>query len=125
MERDGFRHGFPESAWRSAIEEAKSAIRKRARRKRTLSYSELVSEIASVSLDPHDPRLSHLLGIVAREEHEAGRGMLTVLVVHKGGTSPGRGFFEMARQLGYQFKNEEAFWIEQFNLVCEANKDAG
>jgi hypothetical protein len=30
---------------------------------------------------------------------------------------PGPGFFELARSLGYQFRDETEFWVEQLHRV--------
>lgn len=59
-----------------------------------LSYSDLVQQIHAVHLEPHHPRPAHLLGEISSEGDAAGRGMLTVVVVHKvGDMEPGDGFF--------------------------------
>lgn len=121
MKRDTFRHGFAESDWQAAKEEARQAMIRRAKLPKTISYSELVSEIRSVKLEPHDARLSLLLGLIAEEETQAGRGMLTVVVVHKtGDQKPGPGFYEMARKLGNPVLDEEAFWVSELNRVHSA-----
>jgi hypothetical protein len=113
--------GFLDHQWRSAIGEAKRVLADRARSKSTISYSELVSKIYSVHLEPHDTRLNHLLGEVSTEEHEAGRGMLTVLVVYKDGDqTPGPGFFELAEELGHDVSDREAFWMSELNKVYAA-----
>jgi hypothetical protein len=120
MKRDTFRHGFPESDWQAAKEEARAAMIKRARTRRTIAYSDLVAEIQSVKLDPHSAHLSHLLGLIAEEESENGRGMLTVVVVHKSGDQkPGPGFFEMARKLGRTVLDPDEFWINELKRVHE------
>jgi hypothetical protein len=65
-----------------------------------------------------------MLGEVSTNEHRAGRGMLSVLVVHKtGDMRPGPGFFDLARKLGYAFKDEDAFWINMVNKVCVARRE--
>lgn len=121
MKREVFRHGFPESDWQKALEEARQAMIRRARVPRTISYSELVSEIRSIKLEAHDARLSHMLGVIAEEETQAGRGMLTVVVVHKSGDQkPGPGFYEMARKLGHAVVDQEAFWVDELNRVHRA-----
>ena len=113
--------GFPEQQWRSAVEEAKHVLSERAKAKITISYSELASKINSIHLEAHDTRLNHLLGEVSRDEHEAGRGMLTVLVVYKDGDqTPGPGFFELAEELGYDTADREAFWMTELNRVYAA-----
>jgi len=70
----------------------------------------------------HDVRLFDLLGEISREEDAVGRGMLSVIVMHKvGDMQPGPDFFELAHQLGrdtsdilrcwiYEKKKVHAFW---------------
>ena len=64
--------------------------------------------------------MDHLLAEVSREEHENGRGLLSVIVVHKyGDKEPGNGFYDLADQLGFDVSNPEAFWISEFTKVTE------
>jgi hypothetical protein len=54
------------------------------------------------------------------EENAAGRGMLSVVVVHKhGDMRPGPGFFVLGQVLGYDTKDLEKFWIDQLKKVHE------
>lgn len=120
MQKDRFNHGFAESDWQKAKEEARQAMIARVREGGLISYSELVSQLQTINLEAHDTRLDHMLGEIAAEEDEAGRGMLTAIVVHKHGEQrPGRGFFEMAKKLGRVFHDQEAFWIEEWARVRE------
>ena len=89
-----------------------------ARNDKTLSYTQLVSKISSIQLEPHDVRLDRLLESVARDEDFAGRGILTVVVVHKtGDMRPGLGFFEIAEQLGRDVSDRDACWIAELKNV--------
>ena len=64
-----------------------------------------------------------MLGEISTEENEAGRGMLTVVVVHKeGDMKPGPGFFELAQKLGRQVGDLDVFWISEFKRVVDANR---
>gem|GEM_PF-438876 len=91
-------YGFKEVDWDKAKTEVKSILIEVARRKGRIAYSELASQIESIYLEAHDPRMFHLLGEISREEDAAGRGMLTAIVVHKSGDmQPGPGFFELAK----------------------------
>jgi hypothetical protein len=64
-----------------------------------------------------------LLGQISVEEHEAGRGMLSVLVVHKSGDfRPGTGFFDLARLLGHKSRDRDKVWSEDFKKVKAAWK---
>jgi hypothetical protein len=118
MLRKGFRHGFAESDWEKAKAEARHEMIERAQKGKTITYSELVEAIDTIKMEPHDPRLAHFLGEIAEEENEAGRGLLTVVVVHKfGDQMPGPGFFEMSKKLGRNTHDPVKFWISELNLV--------
>lgn len=118
MKRAGFEHGFSEQVWEAAKVQAREAIIVVAARKDVIAYSELVQHITSCQLEPHSQQLAHLLGEISTEEHYAGRGMLTVVVVHKSGDfMPGPGFFELAFELGYRIDDREAFWIRELEKV--------
>jgi hypothetical protein len=59
-----------------------------------------------------------MLGDVSIEEDAGGRGMLSVLVVHKvGDQKPGRGFFELAQQLGRDASDSDACWVNELQTV--------
>ena len=119
MDRDGFNHGFPPAAWEAAKSEAREIMMKRAKRGAPISYSELVDQIRSISMDAHDPRLAHFLGEISRAEDAKGRGMLTAVVVHKHDGFPGQGFFELAEELGRTVKDQEQFWIEEMRRLAD------
>ena len=120
MLRKNFDHGLSQSVWEDAKEEARRAMIDAAQRQRVISYSELVGKITSCSLEPHDPRLAHMLGEVSSEEDEAGRGLLTVVVVHKGGDmKPGSGFFTLARSRGRDIGDRQQFCVEELERVYE------
>jgi hypothetical protein len=118
MLRKGLVHGFSEDDWNGAKDEAKNIMVERARVRGMVPYSELVKQIRSVRLEAHDPRLFHLLGEISSEEDAAGRGMLSVVVVHKlGDMQPGPGFFELANQLGRNTKDLMKCWVEELHRV--------
>ena len=118
MKRTGFEHGFPMDVREAAKEEARGAMRVVAARNGVIAYSELVQQINACRLEPQSPQLAHLLGEISTEEHRSGRGMLTVVVVHKSGDHmPGPGFFELACSLGYRVDDREAFWVQELQKV--------
>ena len=121
MLRERLDHGFTDKQWNEAKAEATAALRERAARRanQTISYSELVEHVKAIKLEPHDARLAHMLGEISSEEDAAGRGMLTVLVVHKEDVRPGDGFFELARSLGRDTRDREKLWITEFNRVID------
>ncbi|MDE0693179.1 MAG: hypothetical protein OXI55_13195 [Gammaproteobacteria bacterium] len=118
MKRENYDHGFPESAWEAAKAEARSSMIAAASRQGFVTYSGLVAQIESLELAPQSTQLGHLLGEISTAEHDAGRGMLTVVVVHKHGDHmPGPGFFRLARSLGYEVQDRETLWLEQLEKV--------
>jgi hypothetical protein len=118
MIRDALRHRLSQSDWDTAKKEARAVMIERARVRGMISYSDLVKQIKSVKLDAHDPRPFHMLGEISSEEETAGRGMLTVVVVHKvGDMQPGPGFFELAKQLGRDTTNKLKCWADELHKV--------
>jgi hypothetical protein len=118
MLRSNFNHGFPPEAWNAAKAEARAIMIERARIRGMISYSELVQHIHAITIGPHDPRLDHLLGEISSDENAAGRGMLTVLVVHKvGDMEPGRGFYKLAPSLGRNTSDLKKCWIDELHRV--------
>jgi hypothetical protein len=113
--------GFTDAAWAAAKKEAASAIAVRARTRGMITYTELVASIEAVRLEPRDQRLDELLRELSIEEHRAGRGMMTALVVHKtGDMEPGPGFFELAERLGLRVTDRTKFWVDQVHKVHRA-----
>ena len=111
-------HGFSQDQWSRAKEEAKSILIERSRDRGMIPYSELVSQISAITLEAYDIRLNNLLSEISREEDEAGRGMLSVIVVHRqGDMEPGRGFYELAKSLGRDVSNETECWVKELHRV--------
>ena len=55
-----------------------------------------------------------MLGQISEEEDAAGRGMLSVLVVHKDGDKmPGPGFFTLAKKLGRDISDRDKCWSDE------------
>lgn len=111
---------YSDDVWERSRDEARIILARYARRGQTISYSELADEIQAARFDPASGAFAALLGDVSTQEFGEGRGMLTVLVVHKGGDmKPGKGFFDLAYSLGLT-GDEESIWIEQFRFVTDA-----
>lgn len=115
------KYGFSDESWEKAKKEACTVLADVARRKDTIAYSELVAKIGAIHLEPHDYAVREFLGEISAEEHDRGRGMLSAVVTYKmGDQMPGPGFFELARELGYRFKDNTEFWIQELNRVYAA-----
>ncbi|MGA8146788.1 MAG: hypothetical protein WB870_04330 [Gallionellaceae bacterium] len=111
-------YGFTSKEWAAAKSETKELLVARAKVRGMIPYSELVAKITSVRLEAHDQRLFNLLGEISEEEDAFGRGMLSVIVVHKAGDmQPGHGFFELANTLGRDTSDILKCWIEELKTV--------
>ena len=78
--------------------------------RRVIAYCEFVAEIHSLDLDPQSDCLAHMFGKISTADHGAGRGMLTVLVIHKQGDQmPDPDLLQLARTLGRATKGREVF----------------
>ncbi len=104
--------------WGKAKEEAQAVLMDTARAQSTISYGELARRISSVRFDPHGDDFRHFLGQLSWEADIAGRGMITVLVVHAGGDcKPGNGFFRLAKHLGRDTSDPDICWITELQRV--------
>jgi len=111
-------YGFSNEQWQRAKQEARSIMIERAKLRGMIPYSELAEKIRTIRLEAHDPRLFDLIGQVSKEEDAAGRGMLSVVVVHKvGDMQPGPGFFELAEFLGRNTSDILSCWISELKKV--------
>ena len=115
------RYGFKDTDWEEAKREAKEILADRARMRDVISYSDLVARINAINFDPHEFAFFHFLGEISREEADAGRGMMTALVVHKAADmQPGPGFYELAQELGRDVRDITACWVQESRIVYAA-----
>lgn len=87
-----------------------------ARRRTTTTYSEAAAALrpfTSVRLEKPFTPMHTWLGSVSRFEHKRERPLLSALVVGVDSGHPGNGFFALAKELGYHFDDNEAFWDQQ------------
>ena len=89
-----------------------------ARAKKVITYTEIGQEFG---FKANDPRLWQILDEINRQEHEAGRPMLSAVVVQKEGEghgAPGDGFFRLASELSvFRGDNKYIFWVSELNVV--------
>jgi hypothetical protein len=112
------KYGFKIEDWDSAKAEMKDLLIQRAKLRGTMPYSELTNRVQTISLEPHSQALAAMLGEVSEEEDAAGRGLLTVIVVHKDGEmQPGPGFFELAKLRGRDTRDILKCWIDELKKV--------
>lgn len=118
MLRKDFNHGYAQSDWDAAKKEARQVLIECAKSRQMITYSALVSRIARIKFDAHDTRFFHFLGETSSDEDELGRGLLTVIVVHKSGDmQPGPGFFELAQSRGRNTAKIVECWIDELKKV--------
>jgi hypothetical protein len=92
-----------------------------ARDGRVIAYSDLVDRVQTIKLQADDYALAAMLEEISAESNAQGRGMLTVLVVHKtGDMRPGPGFFELARKLDRDVSDIDRCWVDEFKHVLLA-----
>jgi molybdopterin synthase catalytic subunit len=109
---------FSQSEWDAAKREARGLLIERAKLRGMIPYSDLADQIRTMNFEAHDQRLFHLLGEISSEESAAGRGMLSVIVVHKAGDmQPGPGFFELANRLGRDTSEILRCWVNELKKV--------
>ncbi|MDE0394271.1 MAG: hypothetical protein OYK82_05780 [Gammaproteobacteria bacterium] len=115
------RFGIPEDTWNTAKNAACREMSRAARREDQISYSDLAQHICRTTglcFEPYDPRYHEMLGEISKAEDAAGRGMLSVVVVHKDDDGlPGPGFFKLASRLGRTWRSKVDFWIEESKRV--------
>ena len=109
------RHGFDSEVWERAREEARQILIQCAREGRTIAYSELAEKL---NIQHRSTELATMLDDISCSENKAGRGMLSVLVVHKGDDQmSGQGFFRLAEHLGREFDDKRESWNRESKRV--------
>lgn len=110
--------GFDRGVWDESRAEVTRILRRVAKRRSTMPYSDVTKKLEVIGFAPDDHAFHAMLGDVSRHEHEHGRPLLSTVVVHKSGDmQPGPGFFELAKSLGHEFDDVEKFWIQELKRV--------
>jgi hypothetical protein len=110
--------GKTEKEWAVYKAEARAHMIERAAQRAMITYGDLATRMTTVSVEPHDQMLWEIIGDVARDEAEANRGLLSVVVVHKNGDmEPGPGFFELAKYFGRKTADKTKCFIEELHRV--------
>jgi hypothetical protein len=110
-------YNIEDTIWDAAKREGRDSLIECARSQVLVTYSDFARELRSVQLDPHGQPLAELLGQISNEANKADGIMLSALVVRYEDGRPGKGFFELARQLDRKFDDPETFWIEEVKRV--------
>lgn len=105
----------------AAKEEAREVLSEVARTRDLIAYVDLVKRISAVRYHQRSPELHELLGEISKEEHAAGRALLSAVVVTRDTKRPGAGFFQLAKELGRTVADEKTFWSDELERVYEAH----
>jgi hypothetical protein len=106
--------------WNSAKRKLRAELWRTASVRRTMTYGEAVALIRNlIVLDPHDHVFHEMLVQISVEEDANGRGMLSAIVVHSNDGQPGKGFFDLARQLDRDISDSLACWVREVNRLYE------
>ncbi len=124
MSRKDYKWGYHVHDLDRAVEETRSILVSVAKTESTITYTDLCRRIQSITVEPHSYALADILGRVSAREDSRGSGMLSVLVVYKGDRDirPAVGFFNLAREQGYDLPDKEAediFWARQLEKVYD------
>jgi len=94
-------------------------LREVARQQKTTHYKDIAPILGLKMGDPADRvRIGQILGDISKQEHDAGKPMLSAVVTHKEDERPGPGFFELAQKLGLVgAMDSETFFIHELKRV--------
>ena len=111
-------YGYSISDWNKAKKEMRQILIERARVRGMIPYSELTKQIKTIRIEPEAYGLAAMLGEISGTEDAEGRGMLSVIVVHKSGDmQPGPGFFKFAKELGRDTSDILKCWVDELKKV--------
>ncbi|MBZ0282029.1 MAG: hypothetical protein K8L97_14920 [Anaerolineae bacterium] len=112
------KYRYTQEKWNEIKEEIRAILIEKAKERGMITYSDLVSELETVSFEPNSLALFSLLGEISTDEDKLNRGMLSVIVVHKAGDmQPGKGFFELAKSLNRDTGDILKCWVDEFKKV--------
>ena len=116
--------GIAQSDWDAAKREGHAAMVAAVRSPAgAITYGELATRITAIPFEADSHNFHGLLGEISQEENALGRGMLSVVVVHRSGEKrgqPGDGFFKLAQELGRDTHDRLRFWAAELEHVRRA-----
>ena len=72
----------------------------------------------NMNLQTDRNRIARILDSISKAEHEAGRPLLSAVVILRGEGVPGFGFFSLATELGLRGTNDEIqYWRQELQHV--------
>lgn len=112
------RFGYTGDEWNAAKEEIRVILIVTAKAQDTIAYSDLGKKVNTMEIRERGLVISSILDEVSSDEDAGGRGLLTVVVVHKyGDMEPGPGSFDLAESLGRDVSNVTKCWIDELKKV--------
>jgi hypothetical protein len=120
------RYGYTLEQWEAAREEIRQILIRTAGSRSVITYTDLCLQVKAIHIEPHDRALPYFLGEVCTDEHDAGRPLLTAIVIYKNDPSkPADGFLDLADSLGYDTGVPDSFWIGQVRAAHDLWSGAG
>jgi hypothetical protein len=112
------RFGFTTAEWDQGKSEMTQILQAVAADRAMIPYGELSNRTKSIRIDAHSEAMGYMLGEISAEEDARGRGMLSVIVVHRiGDMEPGHGFYELAGKLGRNSSDKVKLWVSELHKV--------
>lgn len=113
---------YAQSIWDAAKQQCRDVLIQKAKAGETIPYGQLTRRVTAICFDPHDYSFHAMLYEISAEEHAAGRGLLSALVVHapdarEGANQPGEGFWTCAKDFERDVSNREKCWVEEVTRV--------
>jgi hypothetical protein len=111
-------HGFSNAQWSAGVAAMTDILRARASVRGMITYSGLSKAMHSVTIGYKDPAMDDMLLEVSRNQASHGRGLSSVVVVHKNAdTEQGNGFYGLAESMGFDVLGRQACWIAELHKV--------
>jgi hypothetical protein len=92
-----------------------------AKQQKLVTYGDIE---AHLGVPAHSMEMNRLLAETSAHTYNTNRVMLSALVVTQRKGSPGKGFFDLASELGKSFDDELEFWCREVRRVFEWAKVA-
>ena len=110
--------GYTPEKWTALKKEAREILITVAEQRGLITYTDLCARMEEEKFEPHDIRLWEVLGDVSRDEEAEGRGLLSVVVVHRhGDQEAGHGFILLAGYFGRDVRDQTKCFHEEVNRV--------
>lgn len=103
----------------AALDEMRAILIGYAKRRQTITYSELAPMISSASLHHRAPIFHKMLDIMSTEDAEQGMPSLASLVVRKDSGIPGMGYFAISSREDGVIEDHETYWRRRFEELCD------